>query len=138
MPYVNKYLGTITEMGVQRYSDDNIIIYRLADVLLMKAEALVRTNDVPGAMLIVNQIRTRAGLADVSASTPEQAIDLILAERKKELAFEGKRWYDLVRNDKVSEFRTEPEFMQGRILLAVPQTEIDRNPKLLPQNPTYN
>ena len=137
MTYGNKYLGTVTEMGVQRFSDDNIIIYRLPDVMLMKAEALIQTGNVPGAVTIVNQIRNRAGLADEDASSQAEALDLVLSERKKELAFEGKRWYDLLRTGKVTEFRTEPEFIQDRFLLAVPQTEVDRNPKLLPQNPTY-
>lgn len=137
MTYGNKYLGTVTEVGVQRYSDDNIIIYRLPDVMLMKAEALTQTNQIPEAVNVVNLIRERAGLAPAHAATQSEALDLVLEERRKELAFEGKRWYDLVRTGKVGEFRTEPEFVQNRILLAVPQTEIDRNPKLLPQNPSY-
>lgn len=137
MTYGNKYLGTITEMGVQRYSDNNVIIYRLPDVMLMKAEALVQTDKVPEAVAIVTQIRERAGLTEKPAANAVEALDLVLDERKKELAFEGKRWYDLVRTGKVEAFRTEPEFIKGRILLAVPQTEVDRNPKLLPQNPTY-
>lgn len=137
MTYGNKYLGTVTEIGVQRFSDDNIIIYRLADVMLMKAEALIQTDDIPGAVGIINQIRSRAGLGTRDAASKDEAMTLLLEERLKELAFEGKRWYDLLRTGKVSEYRTEPEFIQGRLLLAVPQTEVDRNPKLLPQNPTY-
>ena len=135
--YGNKYLGTVTDVGVQRYSDDNIIVYRLADVMLMKAEALVQTGNVPDAVAIVTQIRARAGLAAKAASTKEAALALVLQERKKELAFEGKRWYDLLRTKKVAEFRTESDFVQNRLLLPVPQTEVDRNAKLLPQNPTY-
>lgn len=137
MTYGNKYLGTVTEIGVQRYSDNHIILYRLSDVMLMKAEALIKTNKIPEALSIVNAIRNRAGLTAKTASTASEVLDLLLAERKKELAFEGKRWYDLLRTGKVSVFRTEPEFMQGRFLMAVPQSEVDRNPKLLPQNPTY-
>lgn len=137
MTYGNKYLGTVTEVGVQRYSDNNIIIYRLPDVMLMKAEALIQTDMIPDAVSIVTEIRERAGLTEKAAATSSAALDLVLDERKKELAFEGKRWYDLLRTGKVSVFRTEPEFIQGRFLLAVPQTEADRNPKLLPQNPTY-
>lgn len=137
MTHGNKYLGTVTEVGVQRYSDDNIIVYRLSDVMLMKAEALIKTNKIQEALSIVNQIRNRAGLSAKILSTASEALDLLLDERRKELAFEGKRWYDLLRTGKVSVFRTEPEFIQGRFLLAVPQSEIDRNSKLLPQNPTY-
>jgi len=137
MTYGNKYLGTVTNIGVQRFSDNNIIVYRLADVMLMKAEALVKVGNIPDAISIVTQIRARAGLAAKAANTKEAALALVLAERKKELAFEGKRWYDLLRTNKVSEFRTESDFTQNRFLLPVPQIEVDRNPKLLPQNPTY-
>jgi len=137
MTYGNKYLGTITDMGVQRYSDNNIIIYRLSDVILMKAEALIQSGDIQGGVALANRIRDRAGLDPLSAASKDEALSLVLSERKKELAFEGKRWYDLVRTGKIDEFRTEPDFIRNRILLPVPQTEIDRNDKLLPQNPTY-
>jgi len=135
--YGNKYLGTVTSAGIQRYSDDNVIIYRLADVMLMKAEALIRTNKINEAISIINQIRERAGLSPKNATDASGALNLLLAERRKELAFEGKRWYDLVRTGKIKEFRKEPEFVQDRILLAVPQSEIDKNELLLPNNPTY-
>lgn len=138
MTYGNKYLGTVTTPGVQRYSDNNIIVYRLPDVMLMKAEALVQTGSIPEAVDIVTAIRERAGLGPKTAAGKEEALNLVLSERKKELAFEGKRWYDLVRTGKVNTFRTESTFIKDRILLPVPQIEIDRNPKLLPQNPTYN
>ena len=136
MTYGNKYLGTVASIGVQRYSDNNIIIYRLADVKLMKAEALIKTNDVPSAMTIVNEIRNRAGLDAISASSQNDALDKLLNERRKEFAFEGKRWYDLLRTNKILEFKTEPTFVKNRTLLAVPQFEIDKNPKLT-QNSTY-
>jgi hypothetical protein len=136
MTYGNKYLGTVTIQGTQRYSDNNIIVYRLADVKLMKAEALIKTNDIPSAMTIVNEIRNRAGLGTISASSQNDALDKLLNERRKEFAFEGKRWYDLLRTNKILEFKTEPEFVKNRTLLAVPQAEIDKNPKLT-QNPTF-
>lgn len=136
MTYGNKYLGTVTIQGTQRYSDNNIIVYRLADVKLMKAEALIKANEIPSAMTIVNEIRNRAGLNSISASSQNDALDKLLAERRKEFAFEGKRWYDLLRTNKILEFKTEPEFVKNRTLLAVPQSEIDKNPKLT-QNPTY-
>lgn len=136
MTYGNKYLGTITIMGSQRYSDNNIFVYRLADVKLMKAEALIKTSNVSSAMTIVNEIRNRAGLTPISASSSNDALDKLLNERRKEFAFEGKRWYDLLRTGKILEFKTNPEFIKDRILLAVPQAEIDKNPKLT-QNPTF-
>lgn len=137
MTYGNKYLGTVTNAGVQRYSDDNYIVYRLPDVMLMKAEALVQTGSISEAVAIANEIRARAGLAPKNAGSKEAALALVLDERRKEFAFEGKRWYDLLRTGQVGAFRTEPGFIQNRFLLPVPQAEVDRNGKLLPQNPTY-
>ncbi len=136
MTYGNKYLGTVTSAGIQRYSDNNIFIYRLADVKLMKAEALIKANDVSSAMTIVNEIRNRAGLDAISASSQNDALNKLLNERRKEFAYEGKRWYDILRTNKILEFKTEPTFVKNRTLLAVPQSEIDKNPKLT-QNPTY-
>ena len=135
--YGNKYLGTVTNPGIQRYSDDNLIVYRLPDVMFMKAEALIKTGKYTEGMSLVNDVRRRAGLYNITASSDSEALDFLLAERRKEFAFEGKRWFDLVRTNKVNEFRTEPEFVKNRLLLPVPQTAIDRNPMLLPQNPTY-
>lgn len=85
--------------------DKNLIMYRLADILLLRAEALNRSNDPAGAITLVNQIRTRAGAtayttADYSNLTTDQVENLILDERQRELCFEGKRWFDLVRTGK--------------------------------------
>lgn len=84
-------------------------IYRLTDILTLKAEALVlgSQKDYQGAINIVNQVRRRAGwteeakLADYP--TESDLINLIISERTIEFWGEGKRWFDLVRNDKVKE-----------------------------------
>lgn len=84
------------------------IKYRYADILLLKAEALIQKEhpDLAGAMDIVNEIRHRAGLEALPAqagSTRENALEALLTERRKELAFEGHRWNDLTRLGKVEE-----------------------------------
>jgi len=81
-----------------------IPIYRLADVLLLRAEALNKKGNPTDALIIVNQIRKRVGyLADASLEvnmTDQSAVErLILQERQLELIAEGKRWFDLVRTD---------------------------------------
>ena len=81
------------------------IVYRYADILLMKAEALNQLHDGPGALKIVYNIRQRAHALPATDPAPdpnsvEQVTDFILAERAREFAFEGKRWYDLLRNAK--------------------------------------
>ena len=91
--------------------DANWIVYRRTDVMLMMAEAMVTrpsagTQDFTEAFNIVNAInkRSRVDTANVKRpldvnkyQTRETAIELVLAERTRELSYEGKRWYDLVR-----------------------------------------
>lgn len=100
-----KYAGTALGGDNLRESsqrDANWIFYRLADVLLMKAEACVMRDgegDTEAAYAIITRIRERAGYTrhpDMPA-TQSDAIDLVLDERLRELSFEGKRWFDLVR-----------------------------------------
>ena len=83
-------------------NDKNIILYRLSDIILLRAEALNALGKRGDAFTLVNQIRQRAGVATVTADkynafSTDEAEDYILDERSRELCFEGKRWYDLVR-----------------------------------------
>ena len=65
---------------------------------LIRAEALAQQNQVPAAMALVNARRAQVGLAATSATTQQEAIDTIIAERRKELSFEGgHRLNDLLR-----------------------------------------
>ena len=130
--------------------------FRYAEVLLIAAEALNEING-PSAEAIgyINQVRERArnwaGImtnfpADVTAGiSKEDFQDLVLEERRLELAFEFKRWYDIKRRQLGDEVfkgagSLEPHdnFDPGKhYLLPLPQDEIDRNPNLAPQNPGY-
>ncbi|MDR0619558.1 MAG: RagB/SusD family nutrient uptake outer membrane protein [Bacteroidales bacterium] len=122
----------------------SIIKYRFADVLLMKAEALIMTGRSGEALPIINRIRLRAGLTVLASVN----IDTYLAERRLELAFEGSRWFDLVRLDKVEEVlnsltsRDEGRpalvypYNEYSYLLPIPQAVMDQNPNLV-QNDGY-
>jgi hypothetical protein len=75
----------------------------VAEMLLTKAECLARTNDVPGAMSLVNQLRAKRmdasltpGEINLSASTREEAVTKILEERRREMPF-SRRWFDIRR-----------------------------------------
>lgn len=123
--------------------DKNIILYRLADILLLRAEALNKTGDVTGAMTLVNQIRTRAGAtaytpASYANLTTDQIEDLILDERARELCYEGKRWFDLVRTNKVIKVMQPINGISNtdNYLWPISLTEIRLNP-LLDQNSYY-
>jgi hypothetical protein len=110
-----KYLGSHTSFGNQnnysfRETTANWIFYRITDIMLMKAEALVQLNrsedDLRNALHIVNRTYMRANptllesdsLTVSSFTDPAPLEKLVLLERQRELMFEGKRWFDLVRH----------------------------------------
>ncbi|MEZ4905866.1 MAG: RagB/SusD family nutrient uptake outer membrane protein [Spirosomataceae bacterium] len=72
-------------------------IYRYSEVLLFLAEALIEQNKLAEAAPFMNQVRTRAGLANTTATTQTALRDAVYQERRVELAFESKRLHDLVR-----------------------------------------
>lgn len=126
----------------------NFYIFRLSDILLLKAEAQAQTGDLAGAAVNVNKIRTRAALSPVAFATKADAIDKILKERYLELAFEGHRWFDLKRTGKSVEMLSQQKdgtgkilpyagnLTAGRLLWPIPQVQRDKNPNLT-QNPGY-
>jgi len=80
-------------------------VYRYADILLLKAEALAWSNKGQEALDLVNVIRTRANALSTTLEFPDVASpaavsEYILRERSREFAFEGKRWFDILRNAK--------------------------------------
>ncbi len=106
--YVWKYLGgsTITEPRTTSNYDPNFIIYRVAEVMLMKAEALImreegqNVEDNTEALALINQIRARTNLSDVTAQPTSDVYTLMCAlldERVGEFIAEGKTWYDFLR-----------------------------------------
>ena len=137
------------------------MVYRYADILLMKAEALSqRSNpDFGQAELLLNELRIRAGMESISASfTREKFEDAILEERSKELAFEGKRWYDLLRMGMRNNFARRSKLIETIVqkvpstqklvlasklsdpngwFLPISENEIERNSNLV-QNPYYD
>lgn len=81
--------------------DHDWIELRLADAILLYAEALNENGNSSAALMELNKIRTRAGLADSAASSQGDVRQAIQDERRLELAFEGQRWFDLVRTGTV-------------------------------------
>lgn len=113
-------LGLNAEESVRTGNDldANFIIYRMADIMLMKAEALVRkggTDNWQEAIDILNKIRKRSELDELNVNLSEtselEILELILNERDMEFAAEGKRWYDLLRLGKQQNFKYKSEFI---------------------------
>lgn len=139
-PFVNKWRNFTMP------SPQNFILLRLADILLLKAEALNAQGDVQGAAALVNQIRARVNLAPTPANTQAAMKLAIEKERRLELAFEGHRWYDLKRTGRAIEVMNNVRgpnnaplnynVTQNKLLWPIPQREIDNNTKLT-QNPGY-
>lgn len=161
-----KYRGTeINDINAQRTnSDANWIIYRMADVMLLKAEALIRRgeNSWGEALDILNQIRERANLNELDINLEDvdevTMLEHVLAERDIELAAEGKRWYDLLRFGKSENYKYKDQFInlivennssandswirsvlrnQNAWYLPISDSEIEVN-SLLEQNPYYS
>lgn len=124
-------------------TDNDIIVLRYADIYLMYIEALVEkgggnTTD-PAALRYMNEIRNRAGLSSLTSISR----DALRLERRRELAFEGLRHFDLIRwktAKAVMSKLTTPggkcSFDDKFYLWPFPQSEIDINPQL-DQKPNY-
>ncbi|MBB3700408.1 RagB/SusD family nutrient uptake outer membrane protein [Flammeovirga yaeyamensis] len=133
-------------------STDRQYLLRYADMLLVKAEALNELNDINGAAVEVNKVRNRVGLNNLTSdqmSSQEVMRNTILNERRLEFAQEGMRWEDLQRHgllvttmsnlkefDKESNGFVNYNMNENKILLPIPQVEMNRNPNL-EQNPGY-
>ena len=113
--------------------------FRLAEMYMIKAEALVGLGRVPEAMALVNQVRQRAFATarPVAAASQPAARTVILNERLFEFVGEAKRRQDLVRlGGFTAARRFKPATEPYRVLFPIPSTQIANNPKLV-QNPGY-
>jgi uncharacterized protein (UPF0297 family) len=139
-PFINKW----RIFGVS--SPQNYIFLRLADIILLKAEALNELGDVNGAAELVNQIRSRVDLPNTTASDQASMRLAIEKERRLELAFEGHRWFDLKRTGRAIEVINNAidetgqplgyNLTENRLLWPIPQAELDINTSLT-QNEGY-
>ena len=142
--YIAKY--TLANTGGDPFvCGINYHVIRFADVLLMYAECLANTGDIPSAATHVQRVRDRANLPDREAEFAgynlNQFMDQLAHERVTELAIEGLRWYDIKRwgwlDDpaRLAELEAnDPDFSTyaaNRNYQPFPQTELDRNPNLV-------
>lgn len=143
--FFKKYID-LTKYGKSRTDwPINFIVLRYADILMLKAECLLQSGgSTDEAITIVNSVRKRAGLANITSITLPQ----LMEERRKEFAGEGTRWHDLVRSGLVEKTMTSwipaedvlkqmKPFITNYIIYPIPQSELDVKTGLYSQNPGY-
>ena len=128
------------EYGIGHHANSDFPIYRYADILLMKAECLMRLNGGVAdgeALALINQVHTRAGLDSYTTID----MDELLNERGRELAWEGHRRQDLIRFNKY--WQGEWEFMEEATkskhveIFPIPKWVMNANPGVYTQNEGY-
>lgn len=119
-------------------------LIRYSDVLLMAAEALNENDNPDEALTYLNLVRERARqgddsiLPDITETNKDALRDLIIEERRLELAMEGHRFWDLVRTGKAEQVLEPYNFISGKHeLLPIPQSEIDLAQGVLTQNENW-
>ena len=113
--------------------DNDFVIFRLGDAILMRGEAHFRNGNLALALADFNTIRTIRGVDPFTTLTD----DLILAERGRELAWECHRRQDLIRFGRYTAARQFKDASpETRILFPIPQSQLSLNPRLK-QNPGY-
>jgi hypothetical protein len=130
-PYVIKYDDLAT-------GADNVIVLRLAEMYLIRAEANAQLQGDMGMIKSdINQVRNRAGIGNVTFSSYADLLLAIEEERRIEFAFEGHRWFDLVRTGRAVDVLTTVKNL-NQTLFPIPLSEILTNtdPGMY-QNPGY-
>jgi hypothetical protein len=125
--YGNKYRSVV--------GTDFVPVIRLAEIILIDAEALARQNHLPEAVAKLHEVQARAHATQfvLGSHTQQQVIDAIIADRRLELAFEGDRWSDLVRTGTAASVM---DIDPTQTLYPIPAREIAVSPTLT-QNPGY-
>lgn len=116
---------------------EGIKILRYADVILMAAEAANELGQTGVAAGYLNQIRTRAGLGNTSASNQAAMRNAIKHERRVEFAMEFERFYDLVRWGDATTVLAAKGYQHKNRFFPIPQSVIDNAQGVLVQNPDY-
>lgn len=134
VPFGNKYNDFTAATGSQT---DPVLFMRHAELVLIAAEAAAREGDFDDANMWINQVRARAGVADVTLDAGNFE-DMILMERFRELSLEsGHRLWDLRRTGRALDVLGPLGYDACDDVWGLPQRDIDRNPNLM-QNDCCN
>lgn len=126
--------GVIRELNYGQ----NVVKIRYAEVLLLQAEVSVRMGNNVASLNFINQVRARAGLADLSSGlSSEDLLEAIFDERAVEFALEGKRYLDLLRFGKAKDALSSRGWKEDTNgLWPIPNKYLEENP-MMTQNPGY-
>ncbi|HMO40336.1 MAG TPA: RagB/SusD family nutrient uptake outer membrane protein [Saprospiraceae bacterium] len=114
--------------------EDNVQIFRLAEMYLIRAEAAARLNKGEAALADLNIIRERAGLDPLELEDANEIVDAVLRERIIEFAHEGLRWFDVRRTGRLESIGLTQPF---RALWPIPEREVDTSAGVITQNSGY-
>jgi starch-binding outer membrane protein, SusD/RagB family len=142
---------SVAKYGTADQDNNNVVAFRLGEMYLIRAEARAKQGKISGAQADINLLRARADSWNVStrtktftprvaASTQAQMLAIVETERVYELAFEGHRWYDLVRTRRAATVMPafNANWKNAYERWPIPQREIQNNPALAgQQNPGY-
>ncbi|MGH2622864.1 MAG: RagB/SusD family nutrient uptake outer membrane protein, partial [Sphingobacterium sp.] len=155
--YITKFRDPSDAAGTNGWGGNDWILIRYADVMLALAEAKMNLGKDGEAIVLLNEVRDRAGLgsyqtADASYTSKYPTLkEAILHERRVELAFENQRWFDLVRNydaqGLVDYFKKKNQADYGNAKISnitvkdryypIPFDEVKLNPEKMYQNKGY-
>lgn len=122
------------EIGGTNNMSNDFVIFRLSDIILSLAEAQFRLGSTASALVLVNNIRTRAGVTPFAGPL---TLDLLFAERGREMYVEMTRRQDLIRFGKFNAAWWEKTVSDPHYnLFPIPKQQVDANNKLV-QNPGY-
>lgn len=138
--WITKLPGT--KYADDRVADNDLIMWRLADVYLMESEAYAALNNTGQAIVYLNKIRNRAGNGDYTGATDKASVEMeIFKERGREMFYENKRWYDIMRfhfGGTIDAYTYVPNLVGKTtpLYFALSATVLAANPKLT-QTPGY-
>ncbi|HPW63818.1 MAG TPA: RagB/SusD family nutrient uptake outer membrane protein, partial [Cyclobacteriaceae bacterium] len=130
----------VAKYGTADQDNNNVVVFRLGEMYLIRAEARAQQSNVTGAKADIDILRSRAKAPLLGTVNQSQMLQIIEAERRFELAFEGHRWYDLVRTGRANVVMSafSANWKDTYELWPIPQREILNNPSLTGnQNPGY-
>ncbi|HET8737996.1 MAG TPA: RagB/SusD family nutrient uptake outer membrane protein [Pricia sp.] len=146
-PSVNKWIDPTRPDRQKEQGQRDVVLMRLADAYLLRAEARLQQNNTAGAAEDINVVRTRAAVegeeAAMQITAADVDLDFLLDERAREMYGEHARWWDLTRTGKLVErvrlhnAQAAPNIQDYHVLRPIGQDQIDRTVGGYPQNPGY-